>query len=81
MSPKQKRNARVTVRMPDELLAKIQNAAMAERRSVTDWIVLQLEEDMRTRERIMLVMSDGVERTMAEICAAIDERWPGQEIQ
>ncbi len=39
----EKRNARVTVRMPEELLAKIQAAAEADRRSVADWIVLQLE--------------------------------------
>jgi hypothetical protein len=29
--------------MPEELLAKIQAAAEADRRSVADWIVLQLE--------------------------------------
>ena len=75
---RKKRNARITVRMPEELLAKIQEAAEADRRSVADWIVLQLEEDLRTRERIMLVMSDGRERTMAEICTAIDERWGGE---
>lgn len=39
----EKRNARITVRMPEELLAKIQAAAESDRRSVADWIVLQLE--------------------------------------
>lgn len=39
----EKRNARITVRMPEELLAKIQAAAEADRRSVADWIVIQLE--------------------------------------
>ena len=45
----EKRNARVTVRMPEELLAKIQAAAESDRRSVADWIVLQLEATVAKR--------------------------------
>lgn len=47
----EKRNARITVRMPEELLAKIQAAAESDRRSVADWIVLQLEAALAKKSR------------------------------
>ncbi|MBK7537129.1 MAG: Arc family DNA-binding protein [Myxococcales bacterium] len=47
----EKRNARITVRMPEELLAKIQEAAEADRRSVADWIVLQLEATLAKKAK------------------------------
>jgi hypothetical protein len=38
-----KRDVRITVRLPEDLAAQVQEAADADRRSKSDWIVLQLE--------------------------------------
>lgn len=38
-----KRDVRITLRMPDDLAKLVQEAADADRRSKSDWIVLQLE--------------------------------------
>lgn len=38
-----KRDVRITLRMPEDLAAQVQEAADADRRSKSDWIVLQLE--------------------------------------
>jgi hypothetical protein len=38
-----KRDVRLTLRMPEDLAALVQEAADADRRSKSDWIVLQLE--------------------------------------
>jgi len=38
-----KRDVRITVRMPEDLADLVQEAADADRRSKSDWIVLQLE--------------------------------------
>jgi uncharacterized protein (DUF1778 family) len=38
-----KRDVRITLRMPEDLANLVQEAADADRRSKSDWIVLQLE--------------------------------------
>lgn len=38
-----KRDVRITVRLPEDLAKQVQDAADADRRSKSDWIVLQLE--------------------------------------
>jgi hypothetical protein len=38
-----KRDVRITLRMPEDLAKLVQEAADADRRSKSDWIVLQLE--------------------------------------
>lgn len=47
----QKRDVRITVRMPEDLAALVQEAADADRRSKSDWIVLQLEALFAKRAR------------------------------
>jgi uncharacterized protein (DUF1778 family) len=38
-----KRDVRITLRLPEDLATQVQEAAEADRRSKSDWIVLQLE--------------------------------------
>jgi uncharacterized protein (DUF1778 family) len=38
-----KRDVRITVRLPEDLAVQVQEAADADRRSKSDWIVLQIE--------------------------------------
>jgi uncharacterized protein (DUF1778 family) len=46
-----KRDVRITLRMPEDLAALVQEAADADRRSKSDWIVLQLEAVFAKRAR------------------------------
>jgi len=47
----QKRDVRITVRLPEELAKQVQAAADADRRSKSDWIVIQLEAIFAKRVR------------------------------
>lgn len=47
----QKRDVRITVRLPEELAKQVQAAADADRRSKSDWIVIQLEAIFAKRAR------------------------------
>jgi len=47
----QKRDVRITVRLPEELAKQVQAAADADRRSKSDWIVIQLEAIFAKRTR------------------------------
>jgi metal-responsive CopG/Arc/MetJ family transcriptional regulator len=40
----QKRDVRITLRLPEDLAAQIQAAADEDRRSKSDWIVIQIEK-------------------------------------
>jgi hypothetical protein len=46
-----KRDVRITVRLPEDLAAQVQEAADNDRRSKSDWIVLQLEAIFAKRAR------------------------------
>ena len=46
-----KRDVRITLRMPEDLAVLVQEAADADRRSKSDWIVLQLEAIFAKRAR------------------------------
>jgi uncharacterized protein (DUF1778 family) len=46
-----KRDVRITVRLPEDLAALVQKAADDDRRSKSDWIVLQLEAVFSKRRR------------------------------
>jgi hypothetical protein len=47
----QKRDVRLTLRLPEELAKQVQEAADADRRSKSDWIVIQLEAIFAKRAR------------------------------
>ena len=47
----QKRDVRITLRLPEALAAQVQEAADADRRSKSDWIVIQLEAIFTKRAR------------------------------
>jgi hypothetical protein len=47
----QKRDVRLTLRLPEELAAQVQEAADADRRSKSDWIVILLEDYFAKRAR------------------------------
>jgi hypothetical protein len=47
----EKRVVRITVRLPETLHAQIQEAADADRRSKSDWIVIALEKIFEKREK------------------------------
>jgi uncharacterized protein (DUF1778 family) len=46
-----KRDVRITLRMPEDLAVLVQEAADDDRRSKSDWIVLQLEAIFAKRAR------------------------------
>lgn len=45
----QKRDVRITLRLPEDLAKQVQAAADDDRRSKSDWIVLQLEAVLAKR--------------------------------
>lgn len=47
----QKRDVRITLRLSEELAKKVQEAADDDRRSKSDWIVIQLEAIFAKRNR------------------------------
>jgi uncharacterized protein (DUF1778 family) len=47
----QKRDVRITLRLPEDLAAQVQAAADEDRRSKSDWIVIQLEAIFAKRAR------------------------------
>jgi uncharacterized protein (DUF1778 family) len=47
----QKRDVRITLRLPEELATQVQAAADEDRRSKSDWIVIQLEAIFAKRAR------------------------------
>ena len=47
----QKRDVRITLRLPEELAKQVQAAADDDRRSKSDWIVIQLETILAKRAR------------------------------
>jgi uncharacterized protein (DUF1778 family) len=47
----QKRDVRITLRLSEELAKQVQAAADADRRSKSDWIVIQLEAIFAKRAR------------------------------
>ena len=47
----QKRDVRITLRLPEDLAAQVQAAADEDRRSKSDWIVIQLENIFAKRVR------------------------------
>jgi len=47
----QKRDVRITLRLPEELAAQVQEAADTDRRSKSDWIVILLEDYFAKRAR------------------------------
>ena len=46
-----KRDVRITLRLPEELAKQVQDAADDDRRSKSDWIVIQLEAIFAKRKR------------------------------
>ena len=47
----QKRDVRIALRLPEDLAKQVQEAADADRRSKSDWIVIQLEAIFAKRAR------------------------------